>query len=256
MHVNALLLGHLRGRVHDERLIHRWASDTVLPLTNHALSTAPNSELGNLSPTELKFGTTDYHRFNLPLPLVPGNNYCDLVQEVDHNLATVRAITTAFQQYLRTRHPRNQITNLYQPGDLILWNPREQVNSFRSSKLAPKLLGLYSVISQERNDIICTHCHLKTQHTFHSDRVSPFLGAPTDAAKLGIFDKEEYVVSADLQHHGNLNRLKTVEVIVSWLGYGAESNTWERWKAMRNVSALHTYLQWQNLAKFIPLAYR
>ena len=93
------------------------------------------------------------------------------------------------------------------------------MNSFRSSKLAPKLLGPHSVISQERNDIICTHCHLKTQHTFHADRVSPFLGAPTDAAKLGLLDKEEYVVSAVLQHRGNLNHLKTVEVLVNWLGY-------------------------------------
>ena len=40
-HVNALLLGHLRRLVLVERLIHRWASDTVLPLINHALSTAP-----------------------------------------------------------------------------------------------------------------------------------------------------------------------------------------------------------------------
>ena len=192
-HVNALLLGRLR-RLVDERLVRRWASDTVLPLINHTLSTAHNSELGGLSPAELKFGTTDYHRFNLPLPLVPGNNYCDLIQELDHNLATVRAITTAFQQSLRTRRLQNQITNLYQPGDIILWNPREHVNSFRSSKLAPKLLDPDSVTSQECNDIICTHCHLKTQHTFHSDRVSPFLGATTDAAKLGLLDKEEYVV--------------------------------------------------------------
>ena len=117
------------------------------------------------------------------------------------------------------------MTNLYQPGYLILWNPREHVNSFRSSKLTPKLLGPYSVISQERNDIICTHCHLKTYHTFHSDPVSPFLGAPTDAAKMDLLDKKEYVVSAVLHHRGNLNRLKTVEVLVSWLGYGAESNT-------------------------------
>ena len=123
-HVNALLLDHLRRLVHDERLIHRWPSDTVLPLINHALFTAPNFELGGLSPAELKFGTTDYHRFNLPLPLVPGNNYSDLVQELDHSLATVRAITTAFQQSFRTRRLRNQITNLYQPGDLILWNSR------------------------------------------------------------------------------------------------------------------------------------
>ena len=177
---NMILLCHLRRLVHDERLIHRWASDTILPLTNHALSTAPNSELGGLSPAKLKLGTTDYHRFHLPLPLVPGNNYCDLVQQLDHNLATVRAITTAFQQPLRTKRLQKQMTNLYQPGDLILWNPCEHVNSFRPSKLAPKLLDPYSVISQERNDITSTHCHLKTQHTFHSEdprcRLSPFLG--------------------------------------------------------------------------------
>ena len=37
----------------------------------------------------------------------------------------------------------------------------------------------------------------------------------SDAEKLGLLDKEEYVVSALLQHRGNLNRLKTVEVLVS-----------------------------------------
>ena len=112
-HVNALFLGHLRRLVHDERLAHRWASDTVLPLINHALSTAPNGELGGLSPAELKFGTTDYHRLNLPLPLVPGHNYCEFVKQLDHNLATVRAITTAFQQSLRTKRLRKQMINIY-----------------------------------------------------------------------------------------------------------------------------------------------
>ena len=55
-HVNALFMGHLRRLVHDERLTHRWASDTVLPFINHALATSPNDELGGLSPIELKFG--------------------------------------------------------------------------------------------------------------------------------------------------------------------------------------------------------
>ena len=39
--------------VHDERLIHRWASDAVLPLINHSLATTPNQELLGLSPIEL-----------------------------------------------------------------------------------------------------------------------------------------------------------------------------------------------------------
>ena len=52
--VNALLLGHLRRLVHDERLVHQWSSDTVLPLIHHALATSPNTELGGISPAELQ----------------------------------------------------------------------------------------------------------------------------------------------------------------------------------------------------------
>ena len=78
-HVDGLFIGHLRRLVHDERLATQWASDTILPLINHALCTTPNSELGGFSPTELKFGTTDYHRFNLPPPLPPGHSYGEYV---------------------------------------------------------------------------------------------------------------------------------------------------------------------------------
>ena len=67
-HVNALFMGHLRRLVHDERLTHRWASDTVLPLINHALATFQNDELGGLSPIELKFGTHALEHFKLPPP--------------------------------------------------------------------------------------------------------------------------------------------------------------------------------------------
>jgi hypothetical protein len=78
-HTNGIFMGHLRRLVHDERLTHRWASDTVLPLINHALAVTPNAELGGLSPAELKFGTLDYKRFKLPQPLPPGHNHHESV---------------------------------------------------------------------------------------------------------------------------------------------------------------------------------
>jgi hypothetical protein len=93
-HVNALFVGHLRRLVHDERLTTRWASDTVLPLINHALATSSNSELGGLSPAELKFGTLNYKKFQLPPPLQPGSNYASLVHQLNNNLAVVREITS------------------------------------------------------------------------------------------------------------------------------------------------------------------
>ena len=120
-HVNDLLLGHLRRLVHDERLVSQWASDTVLPLINHALATSPNSELGGISPAELKFGTSDYSRFKMPLPLIPGHHYGDLVRLLDNNLATVRSVTASYQQALReSRQNATKHCNMYQPGDLVL----------------------------------------------------------------------------------------------------------------------------------------
>jgi hypothetical protein len=190
-------MGHLRRLVHDERLTHRWASDTVLPLINHALAVTPNAELGGLSPAELKFGTLDYQRFNLPQPLPPGHNYHELVARLDDNLATVRSITDEFQCSLRTQRqaptpPHHQ--NKYQPGDYVLWNPKEHPHALSSSKLAPKLLGPYAVHSQLRNDVHCVHCHLHTPHVFHADRLTPFFGTDAAAKKLGLLDKDDFVI--------------------------------------------------------------
>ena len=253
-HVNGLFIGHLRRLVHDQRLITRWASDTILPLINHALCTTPNSELGGFSPAELKFGTTDYQRFNLPPPLPPGHSYGEYVAQLDQNLTTIRAITAQYQLELRQKRqaptPPNQ-HNTYQPGDYILWNPKENKNSFRSSKLSPTLLGPYTVTQQAGNNISCYHNQLNTQHTFHSDRVTPFIGSTTIAYKMSMLDKDEYIVEKILSHRGNWNRLKSIELLVRWQGYTAESDSWEPWSSMRRVHALHTYLRLIKKEKYI-----
>ena len=255
-HVNAIFLGHLRRLVHDERLVHRWASDTVLPLINHALATSPNTELGGLSPAELKFGTRDFPRFNLPQPLTPGSNYCELVQQLDNNLAIVRSVTDTHQATLRDARLSKTPHNHYQPGDFILWNPREHSHSFRTSKLAPKLLGPYIVQSQKVNDIACQHTTLGTQHVFHSDRVTPFLGSPDSITTLGNLDRDEYIVASILAHRGNWKRLHTMEFLVHWDGYDSDLDSWEPWRILRSVIALHAYLRHHGLDKHIPSQYR
>ena len=254
-HVNGIFIGHLRRLVHDERLITRWASDTILPLINHALCNTPNSELGGFSPAELKFGTADHHRFNLPPPLPPGHSYGEYVNQLDHNLTTIRAITAQYQLELRQKRqaptPQSQ-QNTYQPGDFILWNPKETKNSFRSSKLSPNLLGPYTVTQQEGNNISCYHNQLNTQHKFHSDRVTPFIGSTTIAHDIGMLDKDEYVVDKIVSHRGAWNRLKSIELLVRWHGYTSDSDSWEPWSSLRRVQALHTYLKTIGKEKFIP----
>jgi hypothetical protein len=119
-HTNGIFMGHLRRLVHDERLTHRWASDTVLPFINHALAVTPNAELGGLSPAELKFGTLDYKRFQLPQPLPPGHSHHEFITRLDKNLATVRSITNDYQCSLRTQCQAPTPISMAPPHEVIL----------------------------------------------------------------------------------------------------------------------------------------
>jgi hypothetical protein len=111
------------------------------------MMTLPNTEIGGLSPAELKFGTRDHARFQLPPPLSPGHTSGDLAIALNRDLAIVRSITSAYQDSLR-QHRQSisppDLYNRFQPGDYVLWNPLE------TSKLSPKLLGPYEVIEQNK----------------------------------------------------------------------------------------------------------
>jgi Chromo (CHRromatin Organisation MOdifier) domain len=120
---------------------------------------------------------------------------------------------------------------------------KENKNSFRSSKLSPTLLGPYTVTKQEGNNFSCYHNQLNTQHTFHSDRVTPFTGSTTIAHDIGMLDEEEYIVEKILSHRGVWTRLKSLEFLVRWHGYDTACDSWEPWTALRRVQALHTYLE-------------
>jgi hypothetical protein len=224
-----------------------------LPLINHAVATSPNDELGGISPLELKFGSQALQYFQLPPPLVPGNDYGALIAHLNANLAAVRSATAAFQASLRNnRHSTTPTQNAFSPGDLILWNPRENIHSFRSSKLAPKVLGPYKVISQHKNDIKCVHPVLHTQHTLHSSRVTPFFGTQENANKIALLDQEEFIVEDILQHKGEWNKIKDMSFLVRWSGYDSSHDSWEPWTALRRVDKIHAYLRRHGQASKIP----
>ena len=252
-HVNCLFVGHLRRLVHDERLIHHWSSDTVLPLITHAILTTPNDELGGLTPMELKFGTTAFQNFTLPTLLPAGTNYHPFLQSLNDHLAAIREVTSDFQSDLRSWKKRhNSHLNIFQPGDLILWNPKETPTSLRSCKLQPKFLGPYTVIRQTRNDVKCKHVTSNIQYTFHSSRVYPFFGSIQDAKRAAIVDDDEYTVEAILQHQGNTQRKTSMRFLVKWLGYSDDDNTWEPYQNLKDNSILHQYLDDHNLSNLKP----
>jgi hypothetical protein len=256
-HVNAIFIGHLRRLVHDIRFTTRWASDTVLPLINHAMATMPNSEINNYSPAELKFGSSALKYFLLPSHLGPGHSYNEFITALNEDLYTVRSITAQYQSDLRNKRQKTKpehIQNKYQPGDYILWNPKEHSKQLRSSKLAPKLLGPYLVVSQTCNDIVATHLQSGKQHVFHASRVSPYIGTTISAKNIGLIDSEEYVVELISSHRGSWKRLSDMEFLVQWTGYPPDESTWEPWRNLKHLGALHEYMKKNKRANHLSAA--
>ena len=168
----------------------------------------------------------------------------------------MRAITLEYQHQLRTKRQATNQQNTYQPGDLILWNPKEHTKSFRTSKLTPKLLGPYTVKKQNGNNVTCQHTKLESQHVFHADRIMPYIGTEQSAKHIGLLDQEEFIVESIVNHRGNWSNLKSIELLVRWQGYTSEADSWEPWSSLRRVAALHDYLHRINQTKYIPHQFR
>ena len=221
------------------------------------MMTMPNAEIGGVTPAELKYGTRDHTRFQLPPPLSPGHSYGDLVRALDRNLAIVRSVTSSYQQILRIqRLSKTPTHNKYQPGDYILWNPLETPQSFRSSKLSPKLLGPYEVIDQAKNDITCRHVITNIVSKLHSSRVTPFVGSSDAASKAALLDRDEYIVESIIDHRGNPKKVTTLEFLIRWLNYSSDHDTWEPWAEVKKVSVVHDYLYANNMSNIVPRQYR
>lgn len=206
---------HLKALVSDERIAHKWSDDTVLPLINFELASYPTTETGGYTPFQLKYGTRDAAYFRLPASLMPGDNVPALVRALDQNIQSVRELSLKVQQQLAEERRKNDPPHAtYEPGDLILWNPREKPGDHLQNKLDADWLGPYSVLEHTKNDIKCEHVVLKTIHTFHVTRVKPFFGTLEDAIRCGKLDQNQYTIVAILYYTGNPHMRSSLQFTV------------------------------------------
>jgi hypothetical protein len=222
-------LRHLTTLVCDERLQSEWSSDTVLPLINFHLAAFPTSETGGLTPFQLKYGTQDASFFKLPDELPPGQQMSDVLRLLDANLKIVRAKSLEFQQALAAeRRSKDGPPQSYEPGDLVLWNPRESPSDFLNVKLSPNWLGPFEVVQQMKNDVQCKHLVLRTVAVLHVSRLKPFLGSREEAYRVAKLDHNQYeIVSVD-SFTGNPHLRSTMTFTVTFedgtitMPYGAD----------------------------------
>ena len=216
---SAELLKHLKMLVHDERLVHKWSSDTVLPLINFELADFPNSETGGIKPFELKYGSADLPFFRLPQPLTDSEKYPALLRELNDNLTAVRDITRQFQEQVARKRAGDMTVatqNTYQPGDYILWDPKEYSQQKLATKLTMNYSGPYEVLEQVKNDITCKHLVTGAIKIFHVSRVKPFFGDELTARDAALRDHDQHEVDSILAHKGNPLKRSSMSFLVKF----------------------------------------
>lgn len=96
----------------------------------------------------------------------------------------------------------------------------------------------------------------------HVSRLKQFLYDPELTVPMDIArrDSQQFVIESIVEHKGrtsgkNISR-SALQFRVHWMGYGQESETWEPWGSLRNVPALHRYLQTKGLTNLVPKEHR
>ena len=190
---NKQFLRHLRTLVNDERVMHKWSDDTVLPLINFMMADYPTSETGGLTPFQLKYGSQDAEKFRMPKGMEPGARCHHMFKVLDEDIAHVRKVSQELQdQIAAERRKESQLVPEYMFGDLVLWNPKETPCDIIGEKLGPVYWGPYEVVSQDKNDVTCVHVNLKSKHVLHVSRLKPFAGSMEDALEIAKLDKNQF----------------------------------------------------------------
>ena len=208
---------HLRALVSDERMIHKWSDDTILPLINFAMASFPTKETGGLTPFQLKYGTQDAKYFRLPEPLEPGAKCHTLLKKMDEDIKMVRDASKKLQQEIAAERARDsESVPQYEVGDLVLWNPRETPCSHLESKLAPTWMGPYEVIGQVKNDVECVHFNLRTCSKFHVSRLKPFFGSREEALEVAKLDRNQFLIVSFNHFSGNPHKRSSLTFNVTF----------------------------------------
>ena len=100
---------------------------------------------------------------------------------------------------------------------------------------------LYDLISHVEKE-----CHVSDMKPFIFD---PLRVEPLDVAR---YDYMEFYIENILEHRGDLQHKISLELLVKWLGYVDEHNSWTSYANLRDTKKLHEYLTSNNLQHLIP----
>ena len=104
----------------------------------------------------------------------------------------MRAISREHQAKIidsRTKVTPIEEQNIYNPGELVLWQ-RDPTKPL-PNKLASNFKGTYEVMTHDRNDVTCRHIVLKNVEIFLVNRLKMFHGTRDDGYRAAMYDANQ-----------------------------------------------------------------
>jgi hypothetical protein len=224
-----------------------------IPFVQRIINSSVNARTG-FSPSQILFGNKlDLNRGILTPHLSVGTNsrsdyVNDLIAIQDKVLES--AIYNLHKANDKHAESDTNTVTVFPIGSYVL----SRYSDRPPTRLHTKWHGPYCVKSFEGSEYVIanliTHkersTHVKNLKIFHYD---PAIGVPADTARR---DYMEYFVEKVLAHSGDKKKPTSMSFHVKWLGYDDSHNTWEPWKQVRLVEALHDYLRENNMKHHIP----
>ena len=260
---NKEVLRHLRTLIYERNSLRKWSS-IYLPLTQRLVNSMIKKSTG-VSPASLLFGNTlDLDRRVLldETQLVatadkPLSKYVsDMIKAQSELILSAQSLQSERDSYSVARRSLSGRTIEYPVGSYVLESFPDGAPTKGSTlgKLYPPLAGPFRVVKHVGPAYTVANLLTSKAHDVHVSRLREFLydpaiTTPVDAAKR---DDHQHTVEKVLKHRGVATNKTEMQFLVHWAGLARTEDTWEPWKELRTVEALHTYLRSVGLHRLIP----
>ena len=257
---NKEVMRHLRAMLFEKRLREHWYK--YLPFVMRIINTTVHSSTG-VSPAALLYGNALHNDKTIYDNLTSAQvTRLSLSEWSDKMLKAQQILIDIAQKHQRqkdkehmSRAPsENKLTQYPINSYVLVEYPSTCLRKGPPNKLMPILKGPMRVM--EKIGVRYTLLNLVNNQTeeVHITRLHPFYYDADHIKPADIANIDNQMVDVDhiIKHWGNPKRKSNMQFLVRWANSNETDDQWLPWKDLRTNSALHKYLQEQNLAKLIP----
>ena len=255
---NKEVMRHLRAIVYERKIKEEWY--LYLPLVQRIMNSMNHVSIG-VSPAEVLFGNSvTLDRGILSAGIIPHNSttLSEYTSKMLQAQATILRIAQLNQQETDAFHlgraPKGILTEF--PVNSYVLVAYETEGNRPPTKLHSRWRGPLKVVGHVGQTYTCLNLVTNKLEDFNINFLRPFKydEERIDPYDVALRDNQYFEVERIDAHRGDANKVSNLQFRVKWIGF--EEPTWEPWRNVYKVGALHEYLRTHNMKRLIPKQFK